>query len=347
MQSLKQLKSNMEILMPEVTSIQWKEFVKSNPSAHILQMDEWGKLKSNFGWYSKQLIHNGAGAQILFRKLPLSRTIAYIPKGPIGPKVSWRSLFAEIDLICKQNKSIFLKIEPDTWDDQEDEIAELMNGYAQPSSPIQPRRTIVVSLAGDQEVWLQAMKQKTRYNIRLASRKDIIISQSNDLTIYQNLMIETGKRDGFGVHSEEYYQQVFNLFHPEYSTILLAKYGNQPLAAIMIFSSGTRAYYFYGSSSNKERSRMPTYLLQFEAMKWAKEHSCETYDLWGIPDAGPEELEAQFKGRSDGLWGVYRFKRGFGGQIKRACGAFDRIYHPALYKAYEKLQSIRKANNNL
>jgi len=337
----------MEILMPEVTPIQWKEFVKSNPSAHILQMDEWAKLKSHFGWYSKQVINNGSGAQILFRKLPLSRTIAYIPKGPLGPKDSWKRLFNEFDLICKRNKSIFLKIEPDAWECQESEIAKLMNGYAQPSSPIQPRRTIVISLSGDQELWLQAMKQKTRYNIRLAARKNVIISQSNDLSIYHNLMIETGKRDAFGVHSEKYYQQVFNLFQPESSTIFLAKYGNQSLAAIMVFSSGTRAYYFYGASSNKERNRMPTYLLQFEAMKWAKERGCEIYDLWGVPDAESEVLEAQFKSRSDGLWGVYRFKRGFGGQIKRACSAFDRIYHPALYKAYEKLQLIRKANNNL
>ncbi|MCD4752269.1 MAG: peptidoglycan bridge formation glycyltransferase FemA/FemB family protein [Anaerolineaceae bacterium] len=333
--------------MPEATPVQWKEFIKANPSAHILQMDEWGKLKSQFGWYSKQAILNDTGAQILFRKLPLSRTIAYIPKGPIGPKNSWKSLLAEIDLICKHNKSIFLKIEPDAWVDQEDEIAELMNGYAQPSPPIQPRRTAVISLSGGQEDWLQSMKQKTRYNVRLAARKDVTISQSNDLSIYQNLMIETSKRDDFGVHSGEYYQQAYNLFHPEYGTILLAKYGNQPLAAIMVFSSGTRAYYFYGASSSKERNRMPTYLLQFEAMKWAKEHGCETYDLWGVPDAEPEELECQFKDRSDGLWGVYRFKRGFGGHIMRSCGAFDRIYHPALYKAYERLQSIRKVNNNL
>ena len=347
MQSLKLLKLNMRIIMPEATPVQWKEFIKVNHSAHILQMDEWGKLKSKFGWYSKHVILNGTGAQILFRKLPLSRTIAYIPKGPIGPKDSWKKLLAEIDLICKHNKSIFLKIEPDAWIDQEGEIVEIMNGYAQPSSSIQPGRTAIISLVGDQQDWLQAMKQKTRYNIRLSVKKGITISQSNNLSIFQNLMMETGKRDSFYVHSNEYYQYAFKLFHPEFSTILLAKYESQPLAAIMVFSYGTRAWYFYGASSNNERNRMPTYLLQFEAMKWAKARGCETYDLWGVPDAEPEELERQFKDRSDGLWGVYRFKRGFGGQIMRSCGAFDRIYHPALYKAYERLQSIRKASNSL
>ena len=82
---------------------------------------------------------------------------------------------------------------------------------------------------------------------------------------------------------------------------------------------------------------MPTYLLQWEAMKWAKAGGCEDYDLWGVPDEEEKALEADFESRRDGLWGVYRFKRGFGGQVRRAAQAMDRVYRPLLYQIYLKL----------
>ena len=69
-------------------------------------------------------------------------------------------------------------------------------------------------------------------------------------------------------------------------------------------------------------------------MQWAKARNCTTYDLWGVPDADEAALEAAFKQRSDGLWGVYRFKRGFGGRLLRTVGAWDRVYHPFLYALY-------------
>jgi lipid II:glycine glycyltransferase (peptidoglycan interpeptide bridge formation enzyme) len=79
---------------------------------------------------------------------------------------------------------------------------------------------------------------------------------------------------------------------------------------------------------------MPTYLLQWEAMKWAKGRGCKEYDLWGVPDEDERVLETNFETRHDGLWGVYRFKRGFGGELKRAVQAKDRVYRPLLYWAY-------------
>ena len=96
----------------------------------------------------------------------------------------------------------------------------------------------------------------------------------------------------------------------------MAEYEGRPLAGLMVFARGSRSWYFYGASNDEERNRMPTYLLQWEAMRWAKARGCSEYDLWGIPDADEEALEAGFASRSDGLWGVYRFKRGFGGTIK-------------------------------
>jgi lipid II:glycine glycyltransferase (peptidoglycan interpeptide bridge formation enzyme) len=109
----------------------------------------------------------------------------------------------------------------------------------------------------------------------------------------------------------------------------------------MVFSHGKRAWYVYGASNDEERNRMPTYLLQWEAMRWAKMRGCSEYDLWGVPDDEEGTLEAGFESRSDGLWGVYRFKRGFGGTLRRAAQARDRVYQPLLYKLYESIKGRR------
>ncbi len=120
----------------------------------------------------------------------------------------------------------------------------------------------------------------------------------------------------FGVHSRDYYQRAYELFQPRGECILLlAEYQGEPISALMAFSRGQRAWYFYGASGNAHRERMPTYLLQWEAMRWARARGCLSYDLWGVPDYDESYLETHFSERSQGLWGVYRFKRGFGGQL--------------------------------
>jgi lipid II:glycine glycyltransferase (peptidoglycan interpeptide bridge formation enzyme) len=119
----------------------------------------------------------------------------------------------------------------------------------------------------------------------------------------------------------------------------MAEYDGRPLAALMTFALGETAAYLYGASSEDERQRMPAYLLQWEAMRWAREKGCVEYDLWGVPDEDEETLEAEFSARSDGLWGVYRFKRGFGGRLVRWAGAFDSVLIPPLYRLFTHLRT--------
>ncbi|MEJ2563772.1 MAG: peptidoglycan bridge formation glycyltransferase FemA/FemB family protein, partial [Anaerolineales bacterium] len=111
--------------------------------------------------------------------------------------------------------------------------------------------------------------------------------------------------------------------------------------AIMVFARGSRAWYLYGASTDAHRSRMPTYLLQWQAIRWARQRGCTQYDLWGVPDEDQETLEANFMRRSDGLWGVYRFKRGFGGNLVHSIGAWDRPRIPWLYRLYHTWTSRR------
>lgn len=231
-----------------------------------------------------------------------------------------------------------LKVEPDVWEldsGVNSNAGSNFIGFHTSPHAIQPARTIVVNLRGPEEDILSRMKQKCRYNVRLAEKKGVMVRAWNDIVGFHNLMKMTGGRDGFGVHSFEYYKRAYELFRPDGKVeMLVAEFEGKPIAALMVFSRGKRAWYLYGASSDEERNRMPAYLLQWEAMRWAKSRGAEEYDLWGIPDEEAATLETQFESRSDGLWGVYRFKRGFGGEVRRAVPAMDKVYNRWLYRLY-------------
>jgi len=328
--------------MTILNRIEWDAFLTRYPQAHLLQTGEWGDLKIPFGWSPERIQTGDTGAQILFRRLPLGFSIAYIPKGPLGK--DWQILWPEIDQLCQRRRAIFLKVEPDAWMEQEAEYQDQFKGFF-PAATIQPRRTIVVDLSGSEDELLARMKQKTRYNIRLAQKKDVTVRECNDLDEFQRLMRTTGVRDDFGVHSIEYYQRAYQLFSANGKAALLqAEFDGKALAALMVFAAGGRAWYLYGASSDEERNRMPAYLLQWEAMRWAVAKGCRSYDLWGVPDEDEEQLESQFEERSDNLWGVYRFKRGFGGSLMRSATAWDKVYQPILYRAYQRFsRQIRES----
>jgi lipid II:glycine glycyltransferase (peptidoglycan interpeptide bridge formation enzyme) len=319
--------------MPSVSLAEWEQYLQKHPEAHFLQTGEWGELKSAFGWKPVRVVNGEAGAQILFRRLPLGFTVGYIPKPVISKQFGSDQFWAEIDLVCRRNRAVFLKIEPDLWADQTPDISHLKLNPSPHN--IQPPRTLIVDIKGPEEEILARMKQKTRYNIRLAEKKGVTVRAWEDLEAFHRMMLVTGGRDGFGVHAPGYYRRAYELLQPrQMGEILVAEYDGKPLAALFVARRGTRAYYLYGASTDEERNRMPTYLLQWEAMKWAKAGDCEEYDLWGAPDEEEAVLEANFETRHDGLWGVYRFKRGFGGVLKRAAQALDRVYQPLLYWAY-------------
>ncbi len=321
--------------MPEVSLTDWNHFLESHRNAHLLQMAGWGELKKDFGWKPVRcILNNEVGCQILFRRLPLGLTLGYMPKPVFSDQFSAVSepFWKEVDTVCKKNHAIFLKIEPDAWDDQ---FSIQHSSFRISLHNIQPPRTIIIDIKNNEEEILARMKPKCRYNIRLAEKKGVTVRPWDDISEFHEMMTVTGGRDNFGVHSKEYYQRAYDLFHPkEICELLVAEYEGKPLASLMVFANGRNAWYVYGASNDQERNRMPTYLLQWEAIRWAKARGCEEYDLWGVPDETEETLEANFETRHDGLWGVYRFKRGFGGEVQRAAQALDRVYNPLLYWAY-------------
>ena len=326
---------------------QWDAFLAARPRSHILQTWLWGELKSRFDWSADRIAATRAddivaGAVVLFRKLPLHLgTLAYIPKGPIldfDDEAIGQELLRGLDRLMKRHRSILLKIEPDRLAELRFSTRLAALGFRPSPQTIQPPRTITVDIAGDDDAILAAMHPKTRYNIRLAAKKDVNVREATeaDLTAFNSLMHVTGERDGFAVHSSDYYAATYRLFVPtDRARLFVATHHEQVIAGLFVFALGDRAWYFYGASGEAERQRMPNHALQWAAMQWAKSRGCKEYDLWGVPDEDEATLEAQYLERSDDLWGVYRFKRGFGGRVVRFAGAYDRVYDPILYQAYK------------
>jgi peptidoglycan pentaglycine glycine transferase (the first glycine) len=339
--------------MTIVSTQEWASYISDFPDVHLLQTATWGDFKEAFGWKPVRIIQE-AGVQILLRPLFFGLSMAYIPKGPLQIHSLDEShpLVQEIDLFCKNNRVVFLKVEPDAW--QEPNMPDPTPVYRLPSpSPkyrissyaIQPPRTLTIDLSGSQDTILERMKQKTRYNIKLSQKRGVEVHTYPDVGVFYDLLTITGQRDLFGVHSLEYYHQCFHAFQQQDACeLFIAEYDGSPLAGLLAFRWGKRAWYFYGASNNEKRELMPTYAIQWEAMRWAKENGCIVYDLWGVPDQEKAILEQQFSSRSDGLWGVYRFKRGFGGNLCRSPGPWDRVYQPILYAFYRLWMNFRQRN---
>lgn len=314
---------------------------------HLLQTPNWNTFKSEFGWQGTavRLPHTATDTQILYRPLPFGLKIAYVPK---GPDLDWQNTTTALEglqklmSVARKPGVIFLKVEPDIPAIPAAEKLFVRCGF-QRGKAIQPAATILVDIALPDDEILARMKSKTRYNIRLAAKKGVTVRTGTeaDLPAFCRLMDITAVRDGFGVHPPEYYRAVMRHFPPDSRVLLLAEYDGQPLAVLMAFAWDGVGYYLYGASGNEYRNKMPAYLLQWEAMRWAKAHGCHTYDLWGIPDVPAETLERDFLNRHDGLWGVYRFKRGFGGHPQHSIGAFDRPYSKLMYRLFTTILAAR------
>ena len=290
----------------------------------------------------RQILNNGFAARL---------SILYAPKGPL---LDWANeslrnrVLNDLQILAKKQGAIFLKMDPDIVlatgiPNGEDEVVD--NGgqvvmselerrrWRLSSDQIQFKNTVLIDLKPSEEEMLARMKQKTRYNIRLAEKKGAMvrISTQKDLPMLYKMYAETSVRDGFVIRDEGYYRKVWEMFmSSEEPTCepLIAEVDGEPVAAIFVFYFAGRAYYVYGMSSIAHREKMPAYLLQWEAMKRARAKGCAMYDLWGAPDVFDE---------SDSMWGVYRFKEGLSGKVIRTLGAWDFAPNPVWYKLYSEI----------
>jgi lipid II:glycine glycyltransferase (peptidoglycan interpeptide bridge formation enzyme) len=196
---------------------------------------------------------------------------------------------------------------------------------------VQFRNSIVIDLRAEEDALLMRMKQKTRYNVRLAERRGVVVrfGTADDLDLLYHLYAETARRDDFVIRPLDYYRRAWGDFmQAGLAQPIIAERGGKAIAHVIVFGFGRRAWYFYGASSDEGREHMPTYLLQWEAIRWARAQQMDAYDFWGAPD--------DFQSESDPLAGVFRFKEGFGGTVVRRVGAWDDPARPALYALYTR-----------
>jgi peptidoglycan pentaglycine glycine transferase (the first glycine) len=340
---------------------EWNSLIAGLPDPHLLQTWQWSQVKEAFGWQSHPVVWREAGqvqaaGMLLRRRLPLRGfaarlSLLYLPKGPL---LDWqdepvrKQVLDDLQAFAVQQGGIFLKMDPDVplgWGVPGGQSAseeasgsalqsELQGrGWRYSSEQIQFRNTMLVDLSPSEEQLLGSMKQKTRYNVRLAERKGVRIRQGieDDFPLLYNMYAETAARDGFVIRDEKYYQTVWKTFMRSQSpgcTPVIAEVDGSPVAAVFLFHFAGRTYYLYGMSRDAHREKMPNYLLQWEAIRTARAKGSKWYDLWGAP----ERFDA-----SDDMWGVFRFKEGLGGQVLRTLGAWDYPARPWLYRLYTEI----------
>ena len=314
------------------TATAWDQALLELPAPHLLQTWEWAAFKSRHGWEPSRYLwvdpdsgRPRAAASVLTRHpnaLPMR--VLYVPRGPIldysdGALVD--RVLAELEAVAQRRRAIFIKIDPEVevgTPQSEKLLASLRRrGWRHSEEEIQFRNTILIDLTPSLDDLLMDMKSKWRYNVRLAKRKGVTVRRGTgaDLPLLYEMYEETANRSDFVIRPEAYYRDAWGSFIEKgLAQPFIAEVEEQPVAMVIIYRFGERAIYMYGASRTVHRDKMPNNLLQWKAMQWAKQRGCTVYDMWGAPD----ELD-----ESDPMWGVYRFKKGFGGEFVEHIGAWD------------------------
>ncbi len=298
---------------------------------------------------------------ITLRELGGGRYMAYVPFGPEQlPDEERRGNWLEeiSEQLCSFLPSDCLFIRYDLcwespWAAEDDFFAEDGTWTGPPDAHIQelrmnfdtrhyklrkapsnmlPAHTVILNLNQNEADILGGMKSKTRYNIRLAGRKGVKVRRAglDELPKWFRLYDETYSRHRLAANDISFFEKIFNTTaedtcSPGQIDLLLAEKDNEPLAGMFLARSGERATYLYGASSNKHRNLQASYALQWGAVQRSREMGCTEYDLFGIsPNPDPEHP----------MYGLYRFKTGFGGRTLHRQGCWDYPFDEEAYEQY-------------
>jgi lipid II:glycine glycyltransferase (peptidoglycan interpeptide bridge formation enzyme) len=332
----------------------WDAFVNGHPQGHLLQSWGWGELKTGANWQPLRLaLWDEHAGQMVAAAQVLQRTVAHIPARlghlayvPKGPVLDWTArtddgsslaqlFLGELRTALRRRGALALQIEPNLELEAAEGQAALhcLKGLGlRETRHVQPVRTIALDLQPDEGTLLTQMKEKWRYNVRLAGRKGVEVraaQNQSDVQAWYELLETTGERDQFGIHTLDYYRKAWDVLGSRQQARLFLAYAEgELLAGIFVSLLAGEAIYLYGASGNARRNLMPNYLLQWEAMRWAKQAGARSYDFWGIP-ATDEAEEA--------MAGVYRFKSGWGGRVVRFLGNYEDVYQPLLMNVVRRV----------
>ena len=327
----------------------WNEAVSALGVTHALQSYEWGELKREMGWEPRRFLfrENGrtvAAASVLRRSVFGGMYVLYAPKGPAYDPTQAH----ELPQVCAHlariasGRCLFLKIDPDIDQNDAQALAALHSSGFQPSGEqVQFRNTMLIDLRQDEDDLRRRMRREVRYYLNVARRSGVQVTSGGmaDLPVFYEMYRETAARDHFVVRPYDYYERAVGLFLAGgKAEVLIARHEGAPLAGIVVFVFGGRAWYIYGASRSVRREVRPNHLLQWEAMLRLKARGVEVYDLWGLPNVlSPDQP----------MWGVVQFKKGLGGELRTWVGALDYAPHPLLYRLYNVLAPRYQAARRL
>jgi len=339
---------------------EFDDFVASHPRGHFLQTYTWSRLKVSWKWegvVARDAAGNIKGAvSLLVRKLPgLPYSVMYSARGPvcdIGDRETLAELFEGVARIARDSRAYILRTDPDVLASDRGFIDSYKAlGFSPPRGGadfdgLQPRFVFRLDISGmDEETLMAFFSQKTRYNIRLAVKKGVEVRRASPedaaaLSAFSLIMNETGRRDNFMVRPRAYFERLLKVMG-ENARLYMAYYEGQPVAGTICVGFGDKVWYLYGASSSRYREVMPNYLLQWEMLRWAIERGARIYDFRGVSGDLSED---------NPLYGLYRFKKGFNGELCEFAGEFVKIYRPAVNrfadlceKVYKRLMKIKFA----
>ncbi len=335
----------MRLLENKTDEEEYTKFLENHERCNFQQSLEWARVKTS--WKREVILAEDENKKIIgslmvwVRKIPIFGNIMYSARGPIcdiHDMEVLQQLTEGAKELAKKYNAIVLRIEPDIKSDDEDfKNIMLQLGFSIKDDAknfreeIQPRYVFRLDTKGKTEDEIfKAFHQKTRYNVRLATKKGVTIKEGNkeDLKDFHKIMVTTGIRDGFITRPLEYFEKMYDELGPEHMKILLAYYEGKPIAGVIPIMYGNKTWYLYGASSNEHRNLMPNYLLQWEMIKIALSRKSDIYDLRGVP------------GIADNSNGLYRMKKGFGAEYTEFVGEVYMPYKPMMYNLYKVSEKI-------
>lgn len=311
-------------------------------AAHPLQSWAWGEFRektgagvTRLGRYEKRKLVETA--QVTWHQIPhLPWRIGYWPKGVIPSK----TMLAAVKERAKKEGAIMVKLEPNEIRSQRSgvNLQKLQKAFSiAPGRPLFTRWSFWWDLSKSEALLLAGMKQKTRYNTRLAEKKGVKIIEDNSPAAFEEywrLTEETTRRQGFYAHSKRYHQLMFGTLRPGgMAHLFKAVYQDKVLVAWIVFKLNNILYYPYGASTREEANVFASNLLMWEVAKWGKSEGCTLFDLWGSPGPSPKP--------TDRWAGFHRFKEGYGARLVEFVGTFDLVVNPVLYWLYRAGEEVR------
>ena len=330
-------------LLEEKDKQEYKKFLESHDRCNFQQSLEWGEVKTS--WKKEVILSEDKDGNIRgslcvwIRKIPIFGNIMYSARGPVCDLYDEdiiKDLRDGADLLAKKYNAFVLRVEPDILKtDEKFRSIITKNGFKIKDDSkdfkdeIQPRFVFRLNLKGKTEEQIfSELHQKTRYNVRLATKKGVVIKEGTreDLKAFHEIMIETGERDNFIIRSLEYFEKMYDEMAPNHMKLLMAYHEDKPISGIIPIMYGNKVWYLYGASSNKHRNLMPNYLLQWTMIQEAIARGADMYDFRGVSGVVDE---------SHPQYGLYRFKKGFNADFTEFIGEIYIPFKPIRYKLYK------------